>query len=155
MERQNLIKKKADKREWRVWGLKESEECRAHKEGSNQIPQEPSKNKNPIGYVRETKAVLRLKPPPSPHPPVAQLLDGWVAQAGSKPCSKYKRLEGLKSIYYNSITFFLTFRGPCIISTEWQKKTGTFEKPNKNWRNPRKKIYWQKLNHYNLPFKRQ
>ena len=35
------------------------------------------------------------------------------------------------------------------------KKTGTFEKPNKNWRNPRKKFYWQKLNHYNLPFKRQ
>ena len=35
------------------------------------------------------------------------------------------------------------------------QKTGTFEKPNKNWRNPRKKIYWQKLNHYNLPFKRQ
>ena len=35
------------------------------------------------------------------------------------------------------------------------KKMGTFEKPNKNWRNPRKKIYWQKLNHYNLPFKRQ
>ena len=35
------------------------------------------------------------------------------------------------------------------------KKTGTFEKPNKNWRNPTKKIYWQKLNHYNLPFKRQ
>ena len=35
------------------------------------------------------------------------------------------------------------------------KKTGTFEKPNKNWRNPRKKNYWQKLNHYNLHFKRQ
>ena len=35
------------------------------------------------------------------------------------------------------------------------KKMGTFEKPNKNWRNPKKKIYWQKLNHYNLPFKRQ
>ena len=34
------------------------------------------------------------------------------------------------------------------------KKTGTFEKPNKNWRNPTKK-FWQKLNHYNLPFKRQ
>jgi len=31
--------------------------------------------------------------------------------------------------------------------TGWHKKTGTFEKPNKNWRNPRKKIYWQKLNH--------
>ena len=39
--------------------------------------------------------------------------------------------------------------------TEWHKKTGTFEKPNKNWRNPRKKNYWRKLNHYNLPFKRQ
>jgi len=36
--------------------------------------------------------------------------------------------------------------------TGWHKKTGTFEKPNKNWRNPRKKMYWQKLNHYNLPF---
>ena len=39
--------------------------------------------------------------------------------------------------------------------TEWHKKNGNFEKPNKNWRNPRKKNYWQKLNHYNLPFKRQ
>jgi len=26
--------------------------------------------------------------------------------------------------------------------TGWHKKTGTFEKPNKNWINPRKKIYW-------------
>ena len=42
-----------------------------------------------------------------------------------------------------------------IIDIRWYKKTGTFEKPNKNWRNPRKKNYWQKLNHYNLPFKRQ
>jgi len=25
------------------------------------------------------------------------------------------------------------------IYTGWHKKTGTFEKPNKNWRNPRKK----------------
>ena len=25
--------------------------------------------------------------------------------------------------------------------TEWHKKTGTFEKSNKNWRNPRKKKY--------------
>jgi len=64
-----------------VGGLKESEERRTHKEESNQIPQEPSKNKNPIGYVRETKAVLPLKP----HPHIrlsTQLLDGWVAQAG-------------------------------------------------------------------------
>jgi len=33
------------------------------------------------------------------------------------------------------------------VCTGWHKKTGTFEKPNKNWRNPRKKIYWHKLNH--------
>ena len=26
-----------------------------------------------------------------------------------------------------------------LISTRWHKKTGTFEKPNKNWRNPKKK----------------
>jgi len=39
----------------------------------------------------------------------------------------------------------LNIRQPC---TGWYKKTGTFEKPNKNWRNPRKKMYWQKLNHY-------
>jgi len=32
------------------------------------------------------------------------------------------------------------------------KKKGTFEKPNKNWRNSRKKNYSQKLNNYNLPF---
>jgi len=30
-------------------------------------------------------------------------------------------------------------------NTEWHKKRGTFEKPNKNWRNPTKKSYWQKL----------
>ena len=35
-------------------------------------------------------------------------------------------------------------------------KKGTFEKPNKNWRNPTTtKNDWQKLNRYNLPFKRQ
>ena len=27
-----------------------------------------------------------------------------------------------------------------LIYTEWHKKAGTFEKPNKNWRNPRKKF---------------
>ena len=26
-----------------------------------------------------------------------------------------------------------------LINTGWHKKTGTFEKPNKNWRNPKKK----------------
>jgi len=54
--------------------------------------------------------------------------------------------KGQRYSYETSAIFSLS-RG-----TEWHKKTGTFEKPNKNWRNPRKKIYWQKLNHYNLPF---
>jgi len=45
--------------------------------------------------------------------------------------------------------------GAVNVYTDWSKKTETFEKPNKNWRNPRKKIYWKELNHYNLPFKRQ
>jgi len=43
--------------------------------------------------------------------------------------------ETNKAKYQRSLTY-----------TEWhKKKTGTFEIPNKNWRNPRKKIYWQKL----------
>jgi len=41
-----------------------------------------------------------------------------------------------------------------LTNTGWHKKTGTFEKPNKNWRNPTKKNYWQKLNHYYLPCNR-
>ena len=41
------------------------------------------------------------------------------------------------------------------VYNRWHKKTGTFEKPNKNWRNPRKNIYWQNLKHYHLPFKIQ
>ena len=36
-----------------------------------------------------------------------------------------------------------------------KKKKNKKKPPNKNLRNPRKKNYWQKLNHYNLPFKRQ
>ena len=51
--------------------------------------------------------------------------------------------------------FRLTNHSTKFDGTEWHKKKGTLEKPNKNWRNPRKKNYWQKLNHYNLHFKRQ
>ena len=43
----------------------------------------------------------------------------------------------------------------CINKYRVTQKTETFENPPQNWRNPRKKNYWQKLNHYNLPFKRQ
>ena len=42
-----------------------------------------------------------------------------------------------------------------LIQGDTHKKTETFERPNKNWRNPAKKKYWQKVNHYNLRFKRQ
>ena len=47
--------------------------------------------------------------------------------------------------------------GPAINSLIYRMtpKKRELEKPNKNWRNPRKKIYWQKLYHYNFPFKRQ
>ena len=38
-----------------------------------------------------------------------------------------------------NVNSHLTFIGPCIIIQGDTKKTGTFEKPNKNWRNPRKK----------------
>ena len=34
----------------------------------------------------------------------------------------------------------LIFTCRVLCNTEWHKKTGTFEKANKNWRNPRKKI---------------
>ena len=60
---------------------------------------------------------------------------------------------GLRVVYDHTSSNFI--RNVTVIYTEWHKKTETFEKPNKNWRNPRKKIYWQKLNHYNLPFKRK
>ena len=60
-------------------------------------------------------------------------------------------------VFYFIMNFVLLYRMTkfCFIIQDDTKKTETFEKPNKNWRNPRKKIYWQKLDHYNLPFKRQ
>jgi len=48
-----------------------------------------------------------------------------------------------KALFLN--WYFVFFGQQMYVYTEWHKKTGTFEKPNKNWRNPRKKIYWQKL----------
>ena len=39
--------------------------------------------------------------------------------------------------------------------TEWQKKNGNFWKTQQKLKKSKKKIYWQKLNNYNLPFKRQ
>ena len=37
----------------------------------------------------------------------------------------------------------------------WHKKNGNFWKTQQKLKKSKKKIYWQKLNHYNLPFKRQ
>ena len=51
--------------------------------------------------------------------------------------------------------YILTEIEPLQLEVQGDTKKRELEKPNKNWRSPRKKIYWQKLNHYNLPFKRQ
>jgi len=61
-------------------------------------------------------------------------------------------LQMLKANHIDTNRKLVSFNIKISICTWWHKKTGTFEKTNKNWRNPRKKIYWQKLNHYNLPF---
>ena len=37
-------------------------------------------------------------------------------------------------------------------NTEWHKKPGTFEKPNKNWRNPRKKKLLTEIEPLQLAF---
>ena len=39
--------------------------------------------------------------------------------------------------------------------TRWHKKTGNIWKTQQKLKKSKKKNYWQKLNHYNLPFKRQ
>ena len=39
--------------------------------------------------------------------------------------------------------------------TEWHKKNGNFWKTQHKLKKSKEKNYWQKLNHYNLPFKRQ
>jgi hypothetical protein len=44
------------------------------------------------------------------------------------------------------------------VSQDWYgvtKKNGNFWKPQQKLKKKKKKKYWQKLNHYNLPFKRQ
>jgi len=57
----------------------------------------------------------------------------------------------------NAYTFWHKYTNTCTekFKTKLQgdtKKNVKFEKPNKKWRNATKKFYWQKLNHYNLPF---
>ena len=57
--------------------------------------------------------------------------------------------------YYLRQEIQFELRITLLLKYRMTQKNGNFKKPNKNWRNPRKKIYWQKLNHYNLSFKRQ
>ena len=40
-------------------------------------------------------------------------------------------------------------------NTGWHKKNGSFRKTQQKLKKSEKKNYWQKLNHYNLHFKRQ
>ena len=67
-----------------------------------------------------------------------------------------KNLWGKALCIHNLITVWLwvTVLMHWTLHTGWHKKTGTFEKPNKNWRNPRKKSYWQKLNHCHYTFQK-
>jgi len=48
------------------------------------------------------------------------------------------------------IFFVLVFRPG--VDTGWHKKNGKFWNTQQKLKNSKKKIYWQKLNHYNLPF---
>ena len=48
--------------------------------------------------------------------------------------------------------FWPHFNSGYVVCTEWHKKTGTFEKPNKNWRNPRKKKLLTEIEPLQLAF---
>ena len=41
-----------------------------------------------------------------------------------------------------------------VHNTEWHKKNGNFWKTQQKLKKSKEKMYWQKLNHYNLPFNR-
>ena len=65
-------------------------------------------------------------------------LDGAANEFGAEP-SNCLFIASYGALDKDSIhTYFLTIH---FSNTEWHKKTGTFEKPNKNWRNPKKKKY--------------
>ena len=71
-------------------------------------------------------------------------------------------LETLVATRIQDVIFTLCSRrhehsGSCIfwIIQNDTKKRGNFWKIQQKLKKSKKKIYWQKLNHYNLPFKRQ
>ena len=43
----------------------------------------------------------------------------------------------------------------CVCVYRVTQKNGNFWKTQQKFKKAKKKKYWQKLNHYNLPFKRQ
>ena len=68
--------------------------------------------------------------------------------------SNFETLDTVILVYgtirWLEISIFIT--SSHVIQDDTQKRELLW-KPNKNWSNPAKKIYWQKLNHYYLPFK--
>ena len=156
---------------------------RSHIQGSRGLDSWPVKM-GPIGChetsVRKYHSILRN----IPEDHISHVLRGWNPKSSktdriylSSPSgTSYLRRANFATRHPEDMSCFFTPRGNCCDSalkhatttsshiflsyichsdTEWHKKTGTFEKLKKNWRNPRNKNYWQKLNHYNLLFKRQ
>ena len=64
------------------------------------------------------------------------------------------KVTNFQEAFTITIPFSIIFLS-CSIYRATQENGNFKKKTNKNWRNPRKKNYWQKLNQYNLPFKRQ
>ena len=58
----------------------------------------------------------------------------------------------IPALYRKYLTQLLYVPLMAHISTGWHKKTGTFEKPNKNWRNPRKKNLLTEIEPLQLAF---
>ena len=66
---------------------------------------------------------------------------------------RYKDIFGVSSLYTSVVLWWVwTHLIPRLSCTEWHKKTGTFEKRNKNWRNPRKKNLLTEIESLQLAF---
>ena len=70
----------------------------------------------------------------------------WAPDDGQRNCLK-------------NVEDFTGINKLCNVASCWlyrmTQKNGNFWKTQQKLKKSKKKIYWQKLNHYNLPFKRQ
>ena len=67
--------------------------------------------------------------------------------------AKYSSGHSSNAALMNRDRFLLSAQVDLVLRcTEWHKKTGTFEKPNKNWRNPRKKNLLTEIEPLQLAF---